>query len=352
MIIEIIRFFFILVGAIAGAYGSNYIKMTGPATSRLFVLIISIIIGSGIGYVAGGVIGRRLARTLNWIENNIQMIPLAELIASIVGVMTGLVLALLVSLPAFFIPDTFRLVKLVYIVVVFAIFGWVGLRVGTNRWEDLDQIINARKHGTGAGISGKLLDTNVIIDGRISDIAESGFIEGELTLPRYVLKELQYIADSEDAMKRSRGRRGLDVLHKLQNMPNIQIRISENDYTDVYEVDAKLVKQAKESGAAIVTNDYNLNKVASLEGVKILNINDLANAVKPVLIAGEEMAVKVMREGKEAGQGVGYLDDGTMVVIEGGSGQVGNMVSLTVTSVLQTPAGRMIFAKMSNGHRS
>lgn len=356
MIVEIIRFLFVLAGALVGAYGSNLIKTPGSPSYRLIVLIISIIVGSGIGYVVGGVLGRRLAKALNWIENNIQKIPLAELISSVAGLIVGLVVALFFSLPASFIPDSFRIVKFFYTIFVFVIFGWLGLRIGSRRWEDLDRLLHARLPVEGGQVSAnlsarKLLDTNIVIDGRIIDICRTGFLEGELILPRFVLKELQLIADSEDPLKRARGRRGLDVLYALQQEPHVRVEISENDYSGIVDVDAKLVRQAKETGAVILTNDYNLNKVASLEGVGVLNINELANAVKPIVLPGEDMAVKVIREGKEIGQGVGYLDDGTMVVVENGGEQLGKTVQLTVTSVLQTPAGRMIFARLKNGQQ-
>lgn len=356
MIVEIIRFFFILVGAIAGAYATNLVKTPEPSSYRLFALILSIILGSGVGYVVGGVLGRRLAGTLSWIENNIQKIPLGELISSVAGLIVGLIVAFLFSLPAQLIPDNFRIIKIFYNIFAFVIFGWLGLRIGSRRWEDLDRLMHSSRTVSGSlapggKVSRKLLDTNIVIDGRIIDICRTGFLEGELILPRYVLKELHLISDSEDSMKRARGRRGLDVMHQLQQESNVNVTISETDYYDIAEVDAKLVRQAKETGAVVLTNDYNLNKVAALEGVKVLNINELANAVKPVVISGEDMAVKVIREGKELGQGVGYLDDGTMVVVEGGSDQVGNTINLTVTSVLQTSAGKMIFAKVINGQR-
>ncbi|MBC5816411.1 MAG: TRAM domain-containing protein [Candidatus Eremiobacteraeota bacterium] len=192
----------------------------------------------------------------------------------------------------------------------------------------------------------KIVDTSVIIDGRITEIVESGFLEGPLILPRFVLRELQLIADSLDSMKRTRGRRGLEVLSKLQEFTSVQI--SERDYPDVVgaAVDAKLVRLAQELRGKLLTNDYNLNKVAHVEGVTVLNINELANAVKPIVQPGEELNVQVIREGKEQHQGVGYLDDGTMIVVENGRRLVGETVDVAVTSVLQTVAGRMIFARL------
>ncbi|MGB3985463.1 MAG: PIN domain-containing protein, partial [Limnochordia bacterium] len=187
--------------------------------------------------------------------------------------------------------------------------------------------------------------TSVIIDGRISDITKTGFIEGTLIVPSFVLDELQHIADSSDVLKRNRGRRGLDILNKIQKEPYVQVQIMDRDFEDIAEVDSKLVKLAKELGAKVITNDFNLNKVCELHGVPVLNINELANAVKPVVLPGEELRVHVIKDGKEQGQGVAYLDDGTMIVVDGGRRYIGETIGVMVTSVLQTAAGRMIFAK-------
>lgn len=191
----------------------------------------------------------------------------------------------------------------------------------------------------------KLLDTSVVIDGRIADIAETGFISGTLILPKFVLNEIQALADSKDAVKRSRARRGLDVLNKLKEIHNVDLKIYSRDYTDIKGVDAKLIALAKELSANIITNDYNLNKVAKLDGIQILNLNDLANALKPILLPGEEFELDVMKEGKENNQGVGYLADGTMVVVAGGLNLIGKKINVKVTSILQTSAGRIIFTE-------
>jgi len=190
-----------------------------------------------------------------------------------------------------------------------------------------------------------LVDTSAIIDGRIADISEAGFIPGTLVLPRFVLDELRHIADSADALRRNRGRRGLDILNRLQKESPVPIEITDNDFEDLQEVDSKLVRMASIYGCPIVTNDFNLNRVAELEGVRVLNINQLANAVKSVVLPGEEMAIRVIQEGKETGQGVGFLEDGTMVVVEGGRRHLNDEIEITVTRVLQTVAGRMIFAQ-------
>jgi uncharacterized protein YacL len=191
----------------------------------------------------------------------------------------------------------------------------------------------------------KILDTSAIIDGRIADLCQTGFLEGVLIIPNFVLNELQKIADSADSLRRNRGRRGLDLLNKIQKENHISIRIFDRDYEDLTDVDTKLLKLAREIEAKVVTNDFNLNKVAELYGVQVLNINDLSNAIKPAVLPGEEMLVRVLRDGKEFGQGIGYLEDGTMIVVEGGKNFIGIDLEILVTSVLQTSAGRMIFAK-------
>lgn len=194
----------------------------------------------------------------------------------------------------------------------------------------------------------KILDTSVIIDGRIADICKTGFVEGSLIIPEFILEELRHIADSSDVLKRNRGRRGLDILKQMQKDDGINVEIINKDFEEIVEVDSKLVKLAKIMSGIIVTNDYNLNKVADLQGVRVLNINELANAVKPVVLPGEEMDVRVIKEGKEDGQGIGYLDDGTMIVVDEGIKYIGEEVSVLVTSILQTAAGRMIFAKLKD----
>jgi uncharacterized protein YacL len=193
----------------------------------------------------------------------------------------------------------------------------------------------------------KILDTSVIIDGRIADVCQAGFLEGTLLIPQYVLRELHQIADSSDSLKRNRGRRGLDILQRLQRTPNVRVELHDLDFPHIREVDRRLIETARAVGGSIVTNDYNLNKVAELHGVRVLNVNELANALRPVVLPGELLHVYVLREGKESAQGVAYLDDGTMVVIEQGRKHIGQSVNVTVTSVLQTTAGRMIFGRLA-----
>jgi uncharacterized protein YacL len=225
--------------------------------------------------------------------------------------------------------------------------GYVATAVAVEKGRGLSvlNLVRAVKEQPGVERN-KILDTSVIIDGRIADICETGFIEGTLIIPQFVLRELQHIADSSDPIKRNRGRRGLDILQKIQKNPNVQVRIHDMDFPDIRDVDGKLVAMAKALAAKVVTNDFNLNKVAELYGVSVLNINELTNALRPVVLPGEEIRVYVLKEGKEYNQGVAYLDDGTMVVIDSGRRHIGQTVDVCVTSVLQTTAGRMIFSRL------
>jgi len=230
------------------------------------------------------------------------------------------------------------------VLIVFLIY--IGIVIGTRRgeWFEPARIIAAFKDASRLH-QYKVLDTSVIIDGRIADICETGFLDGTLVVPQFVLRELQQVADSSDSMKRNRGRRGLDVLQRIQKMSHVQVQIVETDFPEVKEVDLKLIELAKRLSGKIVTNDFNLNKVAQLRGVAVLNINELANALKPVVLPGEVLRVFVLKEGKEPGQGIAYLDDGTMVVVDQGKRAIGRTIEVTVTSVLQTTAGKMIFCR-------
>lgn len=229
------------------------------------------------------------------------------------------------------------------------LFSYLGIVTVLRGQDEFSLVIPFVKLDTkGSGEELILLDTSVIIDGRIADISETHFLSGKLILPRFVLKELQLISDSSDPLKRNRGRRGLDVLNRMQSNPNIQIKINEMDFPEFNTVDAKLVKMGQVTNGKLFTNDFNLNKVAELQGVRVLNINELANALKPIVMPGELMQVKILKEGKEHDQGVAYLDDGTMVVVDNGRRRIGQTLNVSITSVLQTQAGRMIFAKMAS----
>jgi len=228
-----------------------------------------------------------------------------------------------------------------------AIFAYLGLTVAVNKGKELDFVSLFRQvKEKPKAESYKILDTSVIIDGRIADICETGFVEGTLVIPQFVLRELQHIADSSDTLKRNRGRRGLDILQRIQKKVDVPVKIHDLDFPEIKEVDGKLVAMAKLLNAKVITNDFNLNKVAELHGVSVLNINELANSLKPVVLPGEDMKVYVLKEGKEYNQGIAYLDDGTMVVIDNGRRSIGQTVEVCVTSVLQTTAGRMIFTRL------
>lgn len=273
-----------------------------------------------------------------------------ELLLSVLGALLGLAIANLIGLAI----NGYGLLSTVVIFLLNVVFGYTGFRVARIKKDELffSQIRSAER---GADVperlkdcSGKpkFLDTSVIIDGRILDIIKTGFVEGKIIVPSFVLDELRHIADSSDGLKRNRGRRGLDILNEMQKQINIPVEIQEGTVKDDAEVDMMLLKMAKAQNGFVLTNDFNLNKVAEFQGVSVLNINELANAVKPVALPGEEMKICISKEGKESGQGIGYLNDGTMLVIEGGNHYIGQTMDVIVTSVLQTAAGRMIFAKV------
>jgi len=279
------------------------------------------------------------------VEVRVRRCSLKTLIGAALGSIMGIVGASLISIvigrmtlePA---TGTFAQV------MILILMTYVGLVSGANKGEYLDlSALGGIFSDRGSKKSYKVLDTSVIIDGRVADICKTGFLEGTLVVPHFVLRELQQIADSADSIKRNRGRRGLDILEKVKGAPGVIVQIVEKDYPDVREVDLKLIELAKELGAKIVTNDFNLNKVSQLRGVDVLNINELANALKPVVLPGETMKVFILKEGKEYNQGVAYLDDGTMVVVDNARRMIGKTIATQVTSVLQTTAGKMIFGR-------
>lgn len=281
-----------------------------------------------------------------WVRSKIRELPAQQLVAAIIGLIVGLIIAALLAWPLSHLPGILGTV-LPFIGTL--IFGYLGIAVMTIRQRDIANLIGGRlpfKEMTLRRDNYVLLDTSVIIDGRIADISRTGFISGTMLIPRFVLNELQHIADSSDMLRRNRGRRGLDMLNKLQKESVVPIRIHDIDVEEAQEVDDKLVMLAKELRCPIVTNDYNLNRVAELQGVTVLNINELANAVKAIFLPGESMKIRIIQEGKELGQGVGYLDDGTMVVVENGRRYINSTIEVVVTKVLQTAAGRMIFARV------
>ena len=296
-------------------------------------------LAAGVGVVAG------VAIVL--FEIRLKQISLKRLIGAAFGSVLGILGAYLISLVlGRAMPDSYNTVPFLQVVVL-GCMTYCGLVVGATKGEMLNLTALGGLFGgeKASKNSFKILDTSVIIDGRIADIVETGFVDGTIVIPQFVLRELQLVADSSDSMKRNRGRRGLDILQRIQKMPQLDIQILEDDFPNVRDVDMKLIELAKVYDCKIVTNDFNLNKVAQLQGVEVLNINELANALKPVVLPGETMRVFILKEGKEYNQGVAYLDDGTMVVVDNARKMISKTIDIAVTSVLQTTAGKMIFGR-------
>jgi uncharacterized protein YacL len=344
--------------SILGVYWGTYLgRMAnpGPGTHNFSVEQYAFTIGM-VGALAGLILTPFFTtRPIKALRTLMARMSSKSLFSSLVGLTVGLIVAALLSFPISLLPSPFGQI-LPFIGVV--LLCYMGVTIFSVRQDDLFAIFQgvtrgsapaavAAPEGAANWAEGRtiLLDTSVIIDGRIADIARTGFLPGSLLIPHFVLNELQYIADSADSLRRQRGRRGMDVLATLQREPGIPVRITDVDVEGVREVDDKLVILARQMHCPILTNDFNLNRIAELQGVTILNINELANAVKSVLLPGEMLYVRVIQEGKESNQGVGYLDDGTMVVIENGRDYIDNEVNVLVTKVLQTAAGRMIFAR-------
>ena len=326
---------------------------TPELTTESWKFIVPItLLGAAFGFLLSPWLVMAPARAA---RNAFRQMPITDLVAGTIGVTVGLFIAALLSFPLSRLPAPFG--SVLPLVLVF-MFGYLGAAVLVLRQHDFFSLLRSsnaeekekkRSEPSAPALTAVhgpmlILDTSVIIDGRIADIAKTGFLLGTLTVPRFVLNELQYIADSADSLRRNRGRRGLEVLDRLQNTPEAEIAFTDQDPSDAQQVDDKLVSLARQTGALILTNDYNLNRVARLQGVRILNINELANAVKSVYLPGEEIPLKIIQEGKEVGQGVGYLEDGTMVVVENGRRYINQEVLVQVTKVLQTTAGRLIFA--------
>jgi uncharacterized protein YacL len=340
---------FRILGAILGAILFGFLGDSLAAHYNLSLRIIPIaagVLGAILGFVAAPYLTIKPMKAL---RSNLAVMPAERLIALIAGILLGLIAAALFSIPLSHLPSPFR--EILPLLSALALC-YVGVTILMMRHKDLQNFMsNVRVTGEKAPTvqhkeDAILLDTSVVIDGRITDIAKSGFIRSTLLVPGFILAELQHIADSSDTLRRNRGRRGLEVLSILQNETVIPVQITDMDVSEVRDADGKLVALARHLPCPIMTNDYNLNRVAELQGVTVLNINDLANAVKALYLPGEELEVKIIQEGKEYGQGVGYLEDGTMVVIEDGRSFINNTQNVTVTKVLQTTAGRMIFARI------
>lgn len=376
MLDKVLRFTITVLLAVVGLM---LMKLAGPAVIALvisskfseigiFGMTLANILSMLLGALVGGVFGfylsplfiRTLIRFSEWVETQLNKMPIHDVICGAFGLATGLIIANLLG-SAF---STLPIVGSYIPVILSIVLGYLGIHITMQKRDEISSMMAGfvalltrlvreipreqrakEKEKKEDRTKYKLLDTSVIIDGRIADICKSGFIEGTILIPVFVLEELQHIADSSDLLKRNRGRRGLDVLNRIQKEFGMYVQIDNRDFEDIAEVDSKLVKLGQIVKGKIITNDYNLNKVSELQGVPVLNINELSNAVKPVVIPGEDMVVNIVKDGKEFGQGVAYLDDGTMIVVEGGKKFMGETIEVVVTSVLQTAAGRMIFAR-------
>ncbi|MEK3888971.1 PIN/TRAM domain-containing protein [Bacillus sp. FSL K6-3431] len=355
MLKRIVQVCFLLLGGTLGIFlipeGLKLVKLDGV------VLInnpyVSAIIGAIIFYLLTFWAVGYIVNIVKWFEDRLIKAPITDIIFGSLGLTFGLIVAYLAGLAInqMEIP----ILKSFVPILLTLMLGYLGFQVGFKKRDELINLFSINRSGKKRTEEAeeeekpvkslKILDTSVIIDGRIADICQTGFLDGVIVIPQFVLEELQHIADSSDALKRNRGRRGLDILNRIQKEIDIPVEMYEGDFEEIQEVDSKLVKLAKISNGIVVTNDYNLNKVCEFQNVSVLNINDLANAVKPIVLPGEELNVQVIKDGKEYNQGVAYLDDGTMIVVEEGRNYIGKRIDVVVTSVLQTSAGRMIFAK-------
>ncbi|MFC0469773.1 PIN/TRAM domain-containing protein [Halalkalibacter kiskunsagensis] len=356
MLKRIVQLFFVLVGGTLGfIFIPELIHILNLGEMPVWIMnsYAGSVIGAIIFFFATFWLTDYIVNVMKLLEEAIVRAPVTDVLFGTLGLIVGLIVAYLIGIPlnAINIP----IVSTVLPIFTTIFLGYFGFQIGFKKRDELINLFTITRNlgkkkedeevDVNVGKQLKILDTSVIIDGRIADICKTGFLEGTLVIPEFVLEELQHIADSSDVLKRNRGRRGLDILNKIQKELPINVEIYEGDFEEISEVDSKLVKLAKVSLGMVVTNDFNLNKVCELQGVSVLNINDLANAVKPVVLPGEELKVQVIKDGKEQHQGVAYLDDGTMIVVEGGRDYIGKHLDVVVTSVLQTSAGRMIFAK-------
>ncbi len=342
MILElIVRFLGMIVLGVVGWKFGEY--LAGNAEPQYYLRYVVVLMLSGVAL--GGLVTPWVTiKPVQFIRRRIRLLPAQELFAIIVGLILGLIIAALLSPVLDNLPSPFGEIMPF---VGALLFAYLGVAVMTMRQKDIFALVGTR-FSSEPGISEErpvLLDTSVIIDGRIADISQTGFISGTMLVPRFVLNELQHIADSPDTLRRNRGRRGLDMLNRLKEESVVPVRITDMDVSEAREVDDKLIMLGKNLRCPIITNDYNLNRVAQLQGVIVLNINELANAVKSVLLPGETIPVKIIQEGKELGQGVGYLDDGTMIVVEEGRPHIGQTIPVLVKKVLQKPEGRLVFAQ-------
>lgn len=363
MLNKIIRGVVTLIGMILGFVLTNQVLLKQPWLPTLIrheltqeinviIYVVIIIIFGIIFYSVFPLCHSRIRKLSAYIEKSLENVRLADIIIACCGLLIGLLIALLVSFVISLIPIPW--LSSLLSALVYILLGYLGFNIALHKRDDILNILNGGKDKEAAVVKKpkkrsqaqtKILDTSAIIDGRIYDVLNTGFLEGQVIVPTFVLAELQLLADNADEVKHARGRRGLEILQKMQQDPEIGIIVSDVNYDDLVGVDDKLIRMAKSKKMAIITNDYNLNQVATLQNISVLNVNALSEALRPVVLPGEKMKVMPVKNGREAGQSVAYLEDGTMVVIENGRSAIGKSISVIVTSVLQTAAGRMIFAR-------
>jgi len=363
MLKKILRALFTFMGITLGYFIANILLQTKYVSTNPFIhdrplnqillLLFSVLLFGIIFFLVSPLLNAIISNAMEYVEKSIQKLPANVILFGAIGAIIGLAIStmlvnVLSSLPYIGAPLS---------VVINTIFAVLGADIAVKKRDELMNLffnikkksnVKDKKAKNSSNARAKILDTSVIIDGRIFDLCQTGFIEGALVIPNFVLEELRHIADSSDSLKRNRGRRGLDILNKIQKELDMEVIITEKDFPELVEVDSKLLKLCQTMNGMVITNDYNLNKVAEVQGVPVLNINELANAIKPVVLPGEEMTIQVVKDGKESGQGIAYLDDGTMIVVEGGRKSIGETIDVVVTSVLQTAAGRMIFARQKD----
>lgn len=346
----IIRIAGAILGAVLGWQLSDVIVAAVPSLvpARVALYVVGVLAGGLLGYSVALWFWRWFERLMAWALGSLAHVSLRDMLLGAGGLAGGLVIAFLVGYPLSRIPGIGNYLFLAAALV----FGYLGFHVAMQRRDEVSGSLLRVERGSSRGMRGrgvpKILDTSVIIDGRVADVVKAGFLESPLVIPRSVLTELQRIADSSDTLRRNRGRRGLDILQRLQQELQA-VQIIDDPKDPGLDVDGRLIAMAKSLRGWIVTNDFNLNKVAELQGIRVLNINELSQSLRPIVLPGEELSVQVVKDGKEAGQGIGYLDDGTMVVVEGGKRLIGEKSEVVVTSVLQTVAGRMIFGRPKEG---
>lgn len=340
----------VVFGVLGWALGSYAAEIADFPDSQLPVAVTATGLGGVVGFLLATPLTVRLFR---WLMHQARRLPAHDLVSGLMGLVMGLLVSVLLAVPLSLLPGLLGELAPFVVSVVLSVLG---IAVMVTRQADFFEAFRSLAHVPGSrdskahGAAHILVDTSAIIDGRIADISHTGFLQGTLVIPRFVLAELHKIADSADSLRRNRGRRGLEVINKLQKDSFIPIEIAEADGDEPGDVDGRLVKLARKMRAQIITNDYNLNQVAAIQGVTVLNINELAKALRSVVMPGEEMSIRIIQEGKEQGQGVGYLEDGTMVVVEGGKRYINNQLDVVVTRVLQTVAGRMIFGQPRSNH--